>query len=302
MKIKLDLRFLIAIFFVLDTVLFFLILHLMINIHDQKIVSVGAVQKSYSLPVLSPDIVEKLDVSSHAFIIYDSESRSIIAGKNEKLRFAPASSAKIMSAIIVLENYDLGKILVATDVASVEGSKMWLEEGERITVENLIYGMMLPSGNDAAYVLADAYKGGKEAFVLKMNEKAKTLEMLNTRFVDPAGFDDFNYTTAFDLARLAAYSVKNPKLLNIVSTKSKVVTDESGKKIHELHNLNELLGVDGINGIKTGFTDEAGGVLVTSLEFDNRNYIVVVLSSTDRFLDTQNIIHEGLKKLRILTY
>src|SRR3989304_12160 len=135
-------------------------------------------------------------------------------------------------------------------------------------------GLLLPSGNDAAYIIASVYEGGESGFVARMNEKAKELNLVNTRFIDPSGYSDDNYTTAYDLARLASYALKNPRLATIVSTKNKTVTDVTGEIIHELSNLNELLGVAGVNGVKTGFTEEALGVLVSSVERDGRSYII----------------------------
>ena len=252
--------------------------------------------------VSNAESIKSLNVAAKAYIIYDTASRSVIAGKNEYLRFAPASSAKIMAAIIVLDKYNLDDILVANNVDSVVGSRMYLREGEMISVRNLLYGMMLPSGNDAAFLLAQNYPGGVSFFVDAMNQKAKTLSMNNTKFFDPDGYDDQNFTTAFDLSRLAAYAMQNPTFAKIVGTKETTVTDSSGRIIHQLANLNELLGANGVTGVKTGFTDEAGGVLVTSIKNGKKTYVVVVLGSQDRFGDTQNIIKNAINNLHLILY
>ncbi len=308
MKISVNPKFLIALFLVLNLALMGFVVFLFLENAKNRILDISDSTKSYTLPFLKEDI-EKIHVASRAFVIYDPQARVVILGKNEKLRFSPASTAKIMTASLVLEEYDLRSVLVAKDVREAKGSKMHLEEGESITVENLLYGMMLPSGNDAALVLAKNYlpagrqgNGGVGGFVQRMNEKAKELSLSNTKFYDPAGFEDENYTTAYDLARLAAYALKNPKFGEIVSAKNKIVTDTSGKITHELHNLNELLGTNGVNGVKTGFTGEAGGVLVSSVALDGKNYIIVVLNSSDRFGDTKNIIMEALKKVTLISY
>ena len=246
--------------------------------------------------------VEDIQVNSRAFIIYDPKSRSTIVGKNEHLRFAPASTVKIMTALIAIEEYPLDKIFTAEGIGAITGSKMDLEEGEKITVENLLYGLMLPSGNDAAYMLAQNYPGGREQFVKRMNEKTRELKLENTHFVDPAGFENDNYTTAFNLARLASFAMEDKVFRKIVATKEKIVYDSSGKIVHELKNLNELLGINGVNGIKTGFTEEAGGVLVTSVEQGGKEYIIVVLNSTDRFEDTQAIIINAIKNIALMSY
>ncbi len=259
-------------------------------------------KKQYAFSALPNEVTRTISVGSRAYIIYDSVTRSVVFGKNEKLRFAPASSAKIMSALVALEYYDLDQVLIAQNVDSIEGSKMKLIEGEQIIVRNLLYGMMLPSGNDAAMVLAQRYPGGVEGFVEAMNRKARGLQMTNTKFVDPDGFDDANYTTAFDLARLGAYAMNNSAFKTIVGTKQITVYDITGNVSHDLRNLNELLGIDNINGIKTGFTNEAGGVLVTSIEKNSRRYIIVVLNSADRFADTKNVVESLLEKIQLFFY
>lgn len=302
MKIKFRRKFYIFLLLFIDVLLLVGIFFVFLKTWETGIIHLDNPARSNPLPSLPPEVMGKINVSSRAFIIYDPQLRSILLSKNEKLRFAPASTAKIMTAIIVLENYDLKRVLTAKNISSVEGSKMGLIEGEQMTVGNLLYGMMLPSGNDAAHVLAENYPGGIDAFVAKMNKRAKELEMANTEFIDPAGYDDNNYTTALDLGRLAAFAMGNPTLAKIVSTKRTTVNDEEGKITHNLANLNELLGVDGVTGIKTGFTDEAGGVLVTSVNQAGRKYVIVVLNSQDRFADTKNIVERALQKIRLLFY
>lgn len=301
MKIIINPKLLIALFLVLDVALMGLIVFMSLENAKNRVFELSSKEKSYALPILKNGLAQ-LHVASKAYVIYDPEARAVVLGKNEKLRFSPASTAKIMTALIVLEEYDLDTMLVANGVRDAVGSKMHLEEGEKITVENLLYGMMLPSGNDAALILAKNYQGSISGFVARMNERAKELSLSNTKFYDPAGYEDENYTTAYDLARLASFALKNPTFRNIVSTKNKSVTDVSGKIIHNLFNLNELLGTNGVNGIKTGFTEEAGGVLVSSVVSSGKNYIVVVLNSEDRFGDTKNIIMEALRKVSLISY
>lgn len=294
-------KHIIGLLLVLNILMLSVLAFLMLEIKKNEVLNLAPDSAPPALPLL-PEDIKKIEVSSRAYIIYDPETRTVISGKNEKLRFSPASSTKIMTAAIALEEYKLNDTLTATGLDKVEGSKMKLLEGEMITVENLLYGLMLPSGNDAAYVLSSSYKGGESAFVARMNEKAKELNLLNTRFVDPAGYSDDNYTTAFDLARLAAYALKNSKFAAIVSTKNKIATDITGKIVHELSNLNELLGVDGVSGVKTGFTEEALGVLVSSVEHDGRTFLIVVLGSSDRFLDTKSIIEQTVEKITLISY
>ncbi len=308
MRVTFRLTHILSSLFILNLLVFLAVAFLILEIKKNQVYTIDADTAPLTLPFLS-DSIKKIDVSSRAYIIYDPTSREIISGKNEKLRFSPASSTKIMTAIIALEEYSLNDVLTAMGVEEIEGSKMKLEEGEAITVENLLYGLMLPSGNDASYVLASSYQpagrhgnGGETAFVARMNKKARQLKLSNTNFADHSGYSDENYTTAYDLARLASYALNNQKFARIVATKNKVVTDVTGSITHDLSNLNELLGSKGISGVKTGFTEEAQGVLVSSVERDNRVYIIVVLGSSDRFIDTQNIIEQAVEKITLISY
>jgi len=241
-------------------------------------------------------------VSTPSYIVYEVQSRVVVSEKNSDLRFSPASSAKIMTALVAMDYYDTSQTLKVPSLASVEGSNMGLFENEEIKIENLLYGLMLPSGNDAAYTLAVNYKSGYEDFVEAMNEKAKLLKLENTLFTDPAGFEDSNYTTAYDMARLGAYAISNTEFAKIVSTKNIIVSDITGKFTHELSNLNELLGINGVDGIKTGFTEEAGGVLVTSVLHEGRHYIIVLFKSDDRFADTRSILESIISSIRLIRY
>ena len=298
---KINKKILFVLFIFLNALLFYVLIQLWAYTVRNSINGINAKTDSANIPVINKS-VQDIRTNSKAFIIYDPSSRAVVAGKNEKLRFAPASTAKIMTSTIVIENYPLDRILTAKGLDEVEGSKMGLFENENITVANLLYGLMLPSGNDAAHVLAQNFPGGQSAFVNKMNEKASVLQLYNTRFFDPAGYSDDNYTTAFDLARLAAYAMQNPTFAKVVGTRNITVWDSLGKIEHKLENLNELLGQNGVTGIKTGFTDEAGGVLVTSINKNDKTYIIVVLNTPDRFGDTRGIIENAIRNLNILSF
>ena len=302
MKISKNLNQLIGILLVFNIVLFSIIIFLFLETNKVQVENYESSSLSQTFTFLPKEVSGQINISSRAYIIYDVGTRTVLSGKNESLRFAPASTVKVITALIALEHYNLDTVLTVTGIDAVEGSKMDLVEGEQITVRNLLYGMMLPSGNDAAYILAKNYPDGVEAFVHKMNEKVKELNLANTKIFDPAGFDDRNYSTAFDLARLASYAIENNDFAKIVSTSYITVSDITGQIIHELYNLNELLGVRGVNGVKTGFTDEAQGVLITSILQDDRTYIVVVLNSQDRFFDTRNVIERGIENIKKLPY
>ncbi len=230
------------------------------------------------------------DISAESAVIIDDTSKVVVYQKNPRLRFSMASTTKIMTALVGLEHYKLDDTLT-TKTATVEGSAVGFRFGEQITFENALYGMLLPSGNDAALMIAENYPGGFAAFIQAMNNKAMQLGLKYTHYVDPAGLDDDgNYTTVTDLARLASYALKNKQFALVVSTKKIVLTDISGNRVYPVENLNKLLGEKGVTGIKTGFTEGAGEVLVTSKVEKGHIFLIVVMKSTDRFADTQKLL------------
>lgn len=240
------------------------------------------------LPVIKTGFIPK--ISSDGAIIMDADSKVVLYSKNPDLRFSTASTTKIMTALVALDYFKNEDILEVKEATS-EGSVLGLFQGERMTFENLLYALLLPSANDAALTIAQNYPGGENAFVSKMNEKAKTLLLYNTHYSDPAGLIDAgDYTTPFDLARLSSFAIKNETFKRIVGTKKITISDLNQTEVYELNNLNELLGKDGVNGIKTGYTEEAGQVLVTSKVEKNKTIIIIVMGSPDRFLDTQKLL------------
>lgn len=233
---------------------------------------------------------EVLDLSAEAVLVMDDDSKVVLFAKNPNLRFSMASTTKIMTALTALDHYQLDEILTVQE-DNIEGVAVGFKKGERVSFENLLYAMLLPSANDAAKTLAQNYPGGESKFVKKMNENALRFNLNNTHFSDATGLnDEGNYTTSVDLARLASIALKNKTFAKIVSTKYKVVTDETFTNFYPLENLNKLLGVDGVNGVKTGFTNEAEGVLVTSKLENGHIFIIVVMRSKDRFLDTKKLL------------
>lgn len=237
---------------------------------------------------------------SKALVVYDAGNKVFLLSKNPNLRFSPASTVKIMTALVALEYYDPKTVLTVDSLPeNSDSSKMGLFLNEKITVLNLLYGMLLPSGSDAADVLASKFPGGKKGFVMRMNEKAKSLGLFNTYFVDPSGYEDDNYSTAYDLSRLGAYALTNPILAEIVKTKKITVYNTDNTIPHVLQNLNELLVIPGVTGIKTGFTNEAQGVLVTTFLHGEKKYVLVVLGSKDRFQDTKALIEGIINDLRL---
>ena len=169
---------------------------------------------------------------------------------------------------------------------------MGLVSGERLTVENLLFGTLVQSANDATYALAENYPGGVEKFVEAMNKKAKDLHLVNSTFTNPIGFDDPNHKmTPMDLARLASVALTNKTVAKMVAIPQITVSDVTHTYFHPLTNVNQLLGkIPGVGGIKTGWTAEAGENLVTLVERNGHRVIIVTLKSLDRFSDTGKLI------------
>ncbi len=230
------------------------------------------------------------EITAEGVYIVNLDSYTPIYEKNSQNKFLPASTTKIITALVAYDLYKPEQVIEVKKTIS-DGQLMNLNIGEKITVENLLYGILIHSGNDAAYVLADNY--GYKKFIQLMNEKAKKLNMKNTYFSDPAGLNSYNqYTTPFDLALAARELLKNPYLAKIVSIKEITISDIDFKYFHKLTNVNKLLGeINGLGGLKTGYTEEAGENLVSFYKKNNHQYIIVVLKSLDRFNDTKNLIN-----------
>lgn len=230
-------------------------------------------------------------LSANTIKVIDADSYVTLYEKNPNQRVFPASTTKMMTAIVALEQYQLDEVLTVGKTI-VDGNIIMLEPGEQLTMENVLYGLLVGSGNDAALVLAENYPGGVTNFVRAMNQKAKELSLNNTHFTNPMGYDqEGHYSTAEDLSRLASYAMKNQKIAKIVSNSEYTISDVTGNKIHKLKNTNELVGqINGVKGVKTGWTENAGECLVSYVEKDNRKIISTILGSNDRFGETKSII------------
>lgn len=237
-----------------------------------------------------------LDISGHKGILMDADSGIILWEKNAEDRSLIASTTKIMTAIVVLENTLMKEIVtVPRQAVGVEGSSMYLQEGEKLTVEDLLYGLMLSSGNDAAVALAVHVSGSVDAFASKMNEKAKVLGLEHTSFANPHGLDsEENYSTASDLARLASYALRNEEFKTIVSSKSY----RCGNR--RMTNHNKLLwDYSGAVGVKTGYTKQAGRLLVGAAQRDGRQLISVTISAPDDWQDHQKLLDYGFAQYQL---
>lgn len=230
------------------------------------------------------------ETTAQGLYAVDLTSFTPILEKNTHQRFLPASTTKIITALVAVDVYKPNQIIKVKKTID-EGQLMDLKLDEKITVENLLYGTLVHSGNDAAFVLADNY--GYKKFIDLMNRKAKKLNMVDTHFEDASGLMETNqYTSPFDLALAARELLKNPYLAKIVSTKEIIISDVDFKYFHKLTNVNKLLGeIAGLGGLKTGYTEEAGENLVSFYKNNNHQFIIVILKSLDRFNDTTNVIN-----------
>lgn len=243
--------------------------------------------QEFEYPILKNNFTVK--VTAEGAIIMDSDSKTVLFAKNPNLRFSSASTAKIMTAITALSYFGLNDLLTVK-TSTVEGSVLGLKKGQKMTFENLLYGLLLPSANDTAVAIAQNFNENENAFVKKMNQNARQFNLFNTHFEDPAGLlDDSNYTTPLDLARLTSVALENETFRKVVATKQKRIFDSEGNE-YSVKNLNKLLGIDGVAGVKTGFTEGAGEVLVTSKLEKNHTIIIVVMGSQDRFGDTEKLL------------
>ena len=234
-------------------------------------------------------LTEEPKTNSKNIIVLDRKTLSILYEKSPYQKVPMASTTKIMTCIIALENANLNDIVtVSKNAASVQGSTLGLSTNMKISMQDLLYGLMLRSGNDCAIAIAEYISGSLENFATLMNQKAQDLKLLNTNFVTPHGLDDSNhFTTAYDLAMLTDYALKNSKFREIVSTK--ICTISLNNSPRTISNTNELLGnLEGVYGVKTGFTFGAGRCLVSSCKRGNLDIIVVVLGADTKKIRTQD--------------
>lgn len=232
-------------------------------------------------------------VSARSVVIQDGISKTIMFSKNPDTLSMPASITKVMTALVALDYWtDLDAIIEVKNEDRAIGQTIDLQKGERISVKNILYGLLVHSGNDAALAVADNYPGGYAIFVEAMNAKAKKLHLDNTTFKNPSGVEQYGHlTTSRDLAILASTALDNEVLAEMVETQRIIVTDVTGSIIHDLVTTNELLGqIPGLKGLKTGWTSGAGECLVSYIDRDDKKVIVVVLGSLDRFGDTRLLV------------
>lgn len=233
---------------------------------------------------------EAVSTSATSAILVDVDSGRVLYEHNADAKMLIASTTKIMTALVAIEEGDLSQtVKVSREAAYTEGSSMYLKEGEELTLETLLYGLMLCSGNDAAVAIAQAVSGSVEAFAERMNAKAAELGMTGSSFANPNGLDDEkHYSTARDMARLACAAVNNETLVRIASTKSITIGGRT------MTNHNKLLSwVDGCIGLKTGYTQAAGRTLVSCAERNGQRLVAVTLQDGNDWADHQSLYDYG---------
>ena len=247
---------------------------------------------------------EEIHITSRIALIYDRASGKILYEKNGNKQTPMASTTKIMTAIVVLENANLSdEVTIDSKAAGIGGSRLGLKKNDKITVNDLLYGLMLRSGNDAAIALATHVGGSVEGFAELMNKKAEELGLVNSHFVVPHGLDnDGHYTTAFELAKMADYALGIDKFKEIVGCKTATIYINGYAKT--INNTNKLLGsVSGVYGVKTGFTNGAGRCLVTACKRNNLDIITVIIGADTNEIrsdDTIKLIQYAYTKFEVV--
>ena len=243
-----------------------------------------------------PAAASTATVSGECACLYLPQIDAFLYQKNADRRHPMASTTKIMTALVILEECDpYEEVMVSSDAVGVEGSSIYLKCGERHTVENLLYALLLASANDAAAALAVHAAGSIDAFADLMNEKAASLSLADTHFTNPHGlYDEEHYTTAYDLARITAAAMEDPTFCRIVATKSKVITTEDGETTRTLQNHNKLLrAYEDCVGVKTGFTKLSGRCLVSAAERNGMRLVAVTLDAPDDWRDHATLLDYG---------
>ena len=253
-------------------------------------VAVGILAAILFLPVKAGAI------SAECAILIDGETGRVLYEKQAEEKSLIASTTKIMTALVICEQTNvLDRVKIPKEAVGIEGSSMYLKEGEVLTVQELLYGLMLQSGNDAAVALAIYCGGTVEGFTELMNDKAHRLGMTQSHFTNPNGLDSpGNYSTARDMAILTAYAMQNPIFAQTVSTKTITIGERC------LRNHNKLLWqLEGANGVKTGYTNAAGRILISSVTRMGRQLIAVTFNAPDDWQDHKTLIEDGFSRFTV---
>ena len=271
-------------------VLFYAVAYLVISVipDSESTESTTALPASVTTPLFTDLPSVPPETNAEAAVLLDAKSGAVLYAKNADARLPMASTTKIMTAKIILDTLPLDKTVnVPREATLVEGSSIYLKENEEITVETLLYGLLLESGNDAATALAIACSDSVENFAALMNDTGKQMGLQNTSFANPHGLTAENhFTTAYELAYITMCALHNPKFREIVSTEKHIAPSENGEYTRYFFNHNKLLRTyNGATGVKTGYTEAAGRCLVSSAERDGERYICVTLNDRSDWAD-----------------
>lgn len=253
--------------------------------------------------VVVPGSEDGPPVRASAAVLIEARSGAILFAKNAEVRRAPASTTKMMTAIVALEKGRLTQIIkVSRKAARTGGSSIWLKPGDRLSLKELLEGVMLRSGNDGSMAIAEGVSGTVAEFVKQMNIKAREIGALHTNFQNPHGLRaPSHYTTALDLALIARYGLENPWFAKLVKKRMGVLEWQDGTRKMEIRNTNRLLWYfEGADGVKTGTTNEAGHCLVASATRKGKKLVAVVLNSRNRWSDCASMLEYGFREFAIL--
>lgn len=244
-----------------------------------------------------------MTTSAKACAVVEGKTNRLLFSQNENKRLPMASTTKIMTAITAIENCDDldEKFVVSKKAVGVAGTSLYLREGDEYSTRDLLYALMLISGNDASVAIAEHVAGSTSEFVTLMNDTARKIGVKNSHFANTHGLDaDGHYTTAYDLARITSYALENDTFREIVSTKNTKITNGNGENRY-LRNKNKLLfTLDGCVGVKTGFTNDAGRCLVSTIEHDGMRIVCVVLNCDPMFEESKFLLLDCAEKYKMV--
>lgn len=250
-----------------------------------------------ALGIIAGAGINTASADAQSEIAMELSTGTVLCENNADTRLPMASTTKIMTAILIIEDCDLDEVItVPEEAAGAEGSSIYLKKDQKISVKDLLYGLMLRSGNDAAAALALHHSGSIQNFAAKMNQKALELGAENTNFVNPSGLPDENhYTTARDLCKIACYAMKNEVFKEVVGTKK-----YTGETVNFANKNKMLFEYEGANGVKTGYTKRAGRCLVSSAMKNEMEVVCVVLNCPDMYERSQKILDDCFERFRTL--
>lgn len=244
---------------------------------------------------------EGVDVTAPSAIVLEASTGRVLYEKDAHKKMPMASTTKVMTAVVALEYGNLNDVVtVSKNASGVEGSSIWLSVGEKMTLSDMLYGLMLASGNDAAVAIAEHVGGSLDGFVELMNKKAQEIGAYDTHFANPNGLPaDGHYTTAYDLALICAHAMQNEQFCEVVKTQYKTLPWEGHEWDRVVKNKNKILwNYEGGNGIKTGYTKEAGRCLTAAAQRDGMQLVSVVLCAPDMFSDCMALMDYGFENYK----